>query len=278
LNPAPQSALHRPAARLNCRASRRAKRSIWKEVVAAVQDEKLSSLSIIVPAYNEEESLADVVDSCVDVGKRIAHKLEVLIVNDGSADSTGDVAEEMHRKHDCVRVITHPFNMGFGAAQKTGFVNSRHDYVTLVPADKQFDPNDLCKYLPLIKSSDVVVGYRVNRADPIHRRINTRVFRMVMKLLFGVNLRDINWVKLFRRHAIEGMDIFSDGIGIDAEVVVKARSRGCRFSEVEVGYLPRTTGVSTGDSPVNVCKTVIDLLILWCKINFTDRRRYRIRR
>jgi len=245
---------------------------------AHTSDEKLSSLSIIVPAYNEEESLARVVSDCVCVGRSIARKLEVIIVNDGSTDGTGEVAKRLMAEFPEVRVIEHGRNRGFGAAQKTGFRNARYDFVTLVPADNQFDVRELRKYLPHIAHSDMVLGYRVKRFDRLHRRINTRLFRLTLRLLFGVKLRDVNWVKLFRRRVIDGLELFSDGIGVDAEMVVKALRKGCVVAEVPVTYRPRTTGVSTGDRPKNVIRTLVDLLILYRDIYFLERRKYQVRK
>lgn len=228
----------------------------------------LGSLSIIIPAFNEEESLEEVVHASQKVGKEISKKLEIVIVNDGSRDRTGEIADRLARENPNVRVIHHPKNRGFGAAQKTGFEAAAHEFVTLVPADKQFDVRCLRKFTYLIPECDIVAGYRVKRKDKAHRRLNTKVFRMMMRLLFGVNLKDVNWVKLFRRQILDEMDITFDGIGVDAEIVVKAQRKGCRFRELWVSYLPRTTGQSTGDKPSRVMMTLIELAILWIRLNF----------
>ncbi|MEW6359418.1 MAG: glycosyltransferase family 2 protein [Planctomycetota bacterium] len=240
-----------------------------------IRDKKpttLSSLSIIIPAYNEEESIEDVVRDSLQVGADISKKFEIIIINDGSRDRTGKIADRLAEEYPNIRVIHHPHNRGFGATQQTGFANARCDYLTLVPADKQFDIRCLKKFTYLIPECDVVAGYRVKRKDRPHRKLNTKVFRMVMRLVFGVNLRDINWVKLFRREVFDSMDITFDGIGVDAEVMVKAQRRGFRFREVWVSYLPRTTGQSTGDAPMRVVKTLFELFVLWCRITFFPRR------
>ncbi|NOZ19782.1 MAG: glycosyltransferase family 2 protein [Planctomycetes bacterium] len=236
-----------------------------------IRDKKpiiLSSLSIIIPAYNEEESLEEVVRDSLKVGAEISKKLEVVVINDGSTDNTGKIADRLAAEHRNIRVIHHPHNRGFGSTQQTGFANARYEYLTLVPADKQFDVRCLKKFTYLIPECDVVAGYRVKRKDRPHRKLNTKVFRMVMRLVFGVNLRDINWVKLFRREVFDSMNITFDGIGVDAEVMVKAQRRGFRFREVWVSYLPRTTGQSTGDAPSRVIKTLIELMVLWLRLQF----------
>jgi len=224
---------------------------------------RLSGLSVIVTAYNEEGALEEVVEALRRVAPQIAEKHEILIINDGSRDRTPEIANRLSEKYPAeVRAIHHPFNLGFGGAQKSGFLHARHEWISLVPGDHQFFPEDLARFLPFTKDADIVVGYRVGRKDSRIRRLNTRVFRSVMRLLFGVTLRDINWVKLFRKKIIEGLDLEFRGIGVDAEIVVKAARRGCRFAETQVGYHPRTTGVSTGDKFLNVVVTVLELFYL----------------
>ncbi len=224
---------------------------------------KLPGLSVIVTAYNEEGALEDVVEAVRRVAPQIAEKHEILIINDGSRDRTAEIANRLGEKYPAeVRPIHHPFNLGFGGAQKTGFINSRYEWCSLVPGDHQFYPEDLSHFLPFTKTADIVVGYRVGRKDSRMRRLNTKAFRFVMRLLFGVTLRDINWVKLFRKSLVAGLDLEFRGIGVDAEVVVKAARNGCRFAETQVGYHPRTTGVSTGDKFINVVITILELIYL----------------
>ncbi|NOZ22556.1 MAG: glycosyltransferase family 2 protein [Planctomycetes bacterium] len=231
----------------------------------------LDGLSIIIPAFNEEESLQAVVKASQDVASEISRQFEIIIVNDGSRDRTGEIADRLASQSKNVRAIHHPRNRGFGAAQKTGFDSARQEFVTLVPADQQFDVRCLKKFTTLIPECDVVVGYRINRKDKAHRKLNTKIFRMVMRLMFGINLRDINWVKLFRTKILDRMEITFDGIGVDAEIIVKAKRMGCRFREVHVSYLPRTTGQSTGDRPLRVLMTLMELFILWANITFSSR-------
>jgi len=233
---------------------------------------KLAGLSVVVPAFNEEGSLERVVRAVKRVAADIAAEHEVLIVDDGSRDATPRIAARLASELEGVRVIRHPFNLGFGAGQKSGFGHARHEYVTLVPADGQFDVEELRRYLGPMAEADVVVGFRGRRKDPLRRRVNTRIFRLIMRLLFGVRLHDINWVKLFRKSILDGIEIEFKGIGVDAEVIVKAKQKGCRFAEVEVSYLPRTTGRSTGDRLLNVIITVLELLVLFYRVRIRGSR------
>ena len=230
--------------------------------------DKLEGLTVVVPAYNEEGSLERVVRETLKVCEEIAAEFEVIVINDGSRDRTRKIADGMAEENERVRVYHHPFNLGFGASQKSGFGYARYPFVTLIPADGQFPIEDLKRYVPLIEHVDCVVGYRVKRADRFLRRVSTRVFRFVMWLLFGVKLHDCNWVKLFRKSLLDGIEIESYGIGVDAEVIAKAMRRGHKFAEIEVRYVPRTSGVSTGDRPLRVLVTVIELLVLRWRLWF----------
>lgn len=232
----------------------------------AVGDDLLPNLSIVIPALNEEGSLEGVVRKAVGVAREIARESEVLIVDDGSRDRTAEIADRLAHENPGIRVIHHPFNIGYGGGQRSGFMHAKYDYLTFVPADNQFDVEDLKKFLPHMRHADAVIGIRIHRQDSNYRRLKTRIFRWVMRVLFGITLHDINWVKMFRKSALGDFDVEHRGIGIDAEVVVMAKHRGCRFAEVEVGYHPRTTGIAKGDQPINVLITILELLSLWWRL------------
>jgi len=216
-------------------------------------------ISIIVPAFNEELNLEGAVLDVLKSADALLDDLEVLIINDGSRDRTGEIAEELAERFDSVRVVHHPFNVGYGGGQRTGIANARYPWVMIVPADRQFDPRDIEKYIPYMDEADIIVGYRSGRKDTLFRKMNTVLLQLVMAALFGITLRDINWVKLMRKSILQRFQIESKNIGVDAEVVVKARHFGCRFREVHVQYLPRLAGQSKGDKLLNIAITLIEL-------------------
>ena len=220
----------------------------------------LSGLSIAVLCYNEEATLARVVYDSVLVGNQLAERCEVIIINDCSDDDSFAIAESLAQQLPEVRVIHHPSNRGFGAAQRSGFQAASLEFVTTVPGDAQFDVNDLHKLAAAIDDHDIVIGYRVARGDYLYRRVKTRVFWWALRLFFGIRFRDINWVKLYRRRALESIDLVSNNIGIETEIVHKAQHRGLRLTEVPVGYLPRQAGVAQGDRAKNVVHTIGELI------------------
>lgn len=219
----------------------------------------LASLSIVVPVYNEETTLAEVVAGCVAVAPRVAARHEIWIVDDGSQDASPRVAEECAARWPEVRVLAHDRNRGFGASQQTGIAASTGEFLVVVPSDGQFDPADLVPLAAAAPQADIVVGYRQERDDSLYRRTKTWVFGQVMQRYFGVGLRDVNWVKLYRRSVFEKLPLRAEGIGVEAEVIVKARALGLRLVEVPVGYHPRRAGVAKGDQPLRVLGTLAEL-------------------
>jgi glycosyltransferase involved in cell wall biosynthesis len=226
----------------------------------------LSSLTVAVPAYNEAGSLRDVVTQLRARLPQVAQRYEILIINDGSRDRTGEIADQLAAEDPRIRVIHHPFNIGYGGGQKSAILQSTCDYIMVVPADGQFNPDDLPRYVEAVDDFDIVVGYRrYRKSDSVRRKLNTFVFRLVMAGFFGIRLKDTNWVKLIRRRIFKGMEITSRGICIDAELMFKAKLRGSSFKEIPVDYQPRKSGISTGDRPLNVIITVLELL--WLRIS-----------
>ena len=221
---------------------------------------KLPGWSILVPAYNEEKTLEKVVRELLGILPSLADDFEILIIDDGSSDGTGKIADELAGKESRVRVVHHATNRGFGGTQSTGFRQAHMPYITLVPGDAQFPAGDLRKFAPLADEADIVLGYRVDRRDSWGRRFQTAVFRQVLRVLFGFMYRDINWVKLYRREKVAGIEIVSRKAGVDAEVLLKALRRGARVKEVQVGYLPRQAGVAASSRPTVIAATVIELI------------------
>jgi glycosyltransferase involved in cell wall biosynthesis len=204
------------------------------------------SISAFFPVLNEEGAVAKLTLELLHVLKREFETSEVIIVNDGSTDRTGQIADELKASHDgYLRVIHHERNRGYGNALKAGFEASQHDLIFFTDGDHQFDMNDLDKVLPFIEDHDIVVGYRQNRQDSRLRLFLARGYNRLIRLLFGLKLRDIDCsFKLFTRGALDQIDIESHGYFIDTEIMVKAKKLGLRIKEVGVRHLPRTSGES----------------------------------
>lgn len=207
-------------------------------------------ISAVLPAYNEEENLFAVVDGVRSAFERVTPNFEILAVNDGSKDRTGEIADALAREDPRVRALHHPVNRGYGAALRTGFAAATRGFIFYTDTDRQFDLAEFQRLLPLLPGADVVTGFRENRRDPIHRRFNAGVYKQMLGVLFGLRVRDVDCAfKIYRAEILKSLDLSSDSIFISAEALIKAAQRGCVIREVGVTHFPRIAGTQTGNSP-----------------------------
>jgi glycosyltransferase involved in cell wall biosynthesis len=213
-----------------------------------------SSLSIVLPAYNEQDNIETAVRSAAAAGRGLFADYEVVVVDDGSRDATADRLAGLEREMGGhLRPLRHPTNRGYGAALRTGFAATRGDLVFYTDSDNQFDLGQLASALPLMADCDAVLGYRQHRQDPFTRLCTSAVFNRLTCLTLGMSVRDLNCsFKLFRREAIQSLPLESDDFFIDAELVARLHRAGWRYTQMPVRHLPRTAGrssVRAGDVP-----------------------------
>jgi glycosyltransferase involved in cell wall biosynthesis len=207
--------------------------------------DRLQSISAFFPAFNEEENIRHVIDSALSVLSEIADEYEVLIVlYEGSADRTGDIVREMMRSDPHVSLILQPrAERGYGMAMRMGYENARYDNVFYSDADRQFDLSELRKVFPLIRHVDLVVGYRRSRQDPIIRIFVAKVYNLMMRIVFGLEQRDVDCAfKLCRKRIFEKITLRCRTGLSDTELLVKARLAGYDIIEVGVDHFPRIAG------------------------------------
>jgi glycosyltransferase involved in cell wall biosynthesis len=219
-----------------------------------------SSISAVLPAYNEAAVIAETVRRTLAAleGCGVADH-EVIVVDDGSNDGTGDRVRGLAAALPPARLLTHPRNLGYGAALRTGFEAARGEAVWLLDSDGQFDPGDLGLLLSGWEPGSMVAGYRARRQDPWPRRANHAAFFALVRVLTGPTLRDVNCgFKLFDREL--GVGLSSRGAMISTELALRARDRGCRVVEVAIPHHPRTSGAATGARPAVVARAFVELL------------------
>ena len=172
---------------------------------------------------------------------------EILAVNDGSRDRTGDVVRGLLPAIPELRLVEHFPNRGYGGALRAGFHTARHEWIAFLPGDNQFDPSELGLLMAEAGRADIVSGYRANRQDALIRKVNAFGWNLVVRLLFGRLCRDIDCgFKLFRRSLLDRVTITSSGAMIDTELLAGAKARGYAVVDVAVTHLPRTAGHPTG--------------------------------
>lgn len=203
-------------------------------------------MSIVIPAYNEEKNIESVVNGAVKTLNALYRDYEVLIVNDCSKDRTGEIIESLSKYNQHIRYIHHQRNMGAGMALKTCYKKALGDLIFFIPGDGQVPVEEIYKLLPHITTADIVVGHRIKRADPIYRKINARLYSMLIRLLFGLKINDIDSVKLFRKRVFEKISIDSSSSFVEAEILIKAHRNNLRIVEVPIDHYPRIGGRQTG--------------------------------
>ncbi|MCL4535243.1 MAG: glycosyltransferase family 2 protein [Bacteroidetes bacterium] len=206
------------------------------------------SISVVLPAYNEEANVARTVGMAVQVAESLNADYEVIVVDDGSRDRTAEVTQGLASQNPRVRLVQHAVNQGYGAALATGFASATKDLVFMTDSDAQFDISEVRKLLPLIEAgADMAIGYRAPRRDPLMRRLNAFGWNLLIRLLFGYVARDVDCAfKLFRRCILDDVNVESRGATFSAELLVRAKRAGYIIREVPVKHLPRVAGRATG--------------------------------
>lgn len=226
----------------------------------------LNSLSIFVPAYNEEGNLKNLIEQILEELPNVVEDYEILIINDGSKDATGKIADEYARDNNFIRVVHHPFNIGFGGAQKSGYLQSRKEYVMLIPADGQFDIKEVKKFVSLLKENTIVVGYREGSVYNFKRKVISKTYNFIVRFFFNLQVKDMQWVKLVPRKLFDNIDINSRGAFVDTEILVKAKRLNYSFVEIPTRQYHRKGGVSKAEDISTILFTIIELMRLWCQI------------
>ncbi len=207
-----------------------------------------NGISIILPALNEEGNIEAAIQDIQLYFHSREEKYEIIVINDGSTDSTGEIADRLVKENGSVRVIHHSINKGYGSALKEGFENSKYKYVFFTDSDRQFDIKGLDILLPLIKTDavEIIIGYRLKRKDPFLRRFLSWGYNSLVGYLFDLNVKDIDCAfKIFRKDIFSKIEIESKNFFVNTEVLAKAMYFGFNVLEVGVPHFPRTAGKTT---------------------------------
>ncbi|HEV3339527.1 MAG TPA: glycosyltransferase family 2 protein [Pirellulales bacterium] len=217
--------------------------------VAAARSSWPGKLSLCLPAYNEEDCIVETLDRALAVLPSLVASLEVIVVDDGSADATAQRVRNVMARDRRVRLVVHERNKGYGAAVTSGLVSATGDLVMFADSDGQFDFRDVARLLDRLPDNDFVVGYRHRRAEAFRRRLNAWAWGRLVRLVYGVRARDLDCAfKLFRREVIDRLRLTAGGACINAELMCQCQRAGFRFEEVPVEHYQRQGGRSTGSS------------------------------
>ena len=228
--------------------------------------EMMNEISFVIPAYNEAENIDSVIRACQSVTKRISERYEIIVVDDGSTDRTREIVERIAEGDQNVLLVHHPKNQGIASATRDGLAAARYEHIFYMDGDGQFDIYEIHKLLPYCMDFDFVIGYRINRHDPIHRRINAFMYNQFIRFLFHLPLQDVNCAfKLMKKKSLNSLRIHSNSAFYLAELLIRAVQSGMTIHEVSVHHYPRCFGRPSGSNIRVITGALRDLFLFLFK-------------
>jgi glycosyltransferase involved in cell wall biosynthesis len=232
-----------------------------------------AGLSIILPAHNEAANIRAAVEKGLAVGEKLASKYEVIVVDDGSRDTTAAEVEALARKHyPKVRLVKHEVNLGYGSALRSGFKHSRYGLVFFTDSDNQFDMSELEYFMPMMADHDLITGFRVYRYDTVIRCVLSWFYNRLVGVLFRLHVRDVDCAfKLMSREVVEKVSIECSNFFVNTELLAKARRWNFRIAEKGVRHYPRMAG-ETSVRPSDIPRTLKTVFRMWRRIYLPTRK------
>jgi glycosyltransferase involved in cell wall biosynthesis len=223
----------------------------------------LPGVTILLPCFNEIDNVAAAVWEARAAATAAAARHEIVIVDDGSTDGTGDAARALAARDARVRLLAHETNRGYGAALRTGIAAAAMPWILLTDADLQFDLGQLVEITPLTRDYDFVIGRRTPRRDPLYRRVYGHTWNWLVRRLLELPVRDVDCAfKLARTELLQSLELRSTGAMISPELVAASLARGARLVEVDVAHRPRLAGSQSGASPRVIVQALSELRAL----------------
>jgi glycosyltransferase involved in cell wall biosynthesis len=229
-------------------------------------------ISLFYPAFNEEANISKAVEIAGSVlGKLLSERkiedYEIIVIDDGSADRTGTIADKLAGQDQRVKVVHHKINLGYGAALWSGLQAAQYEWVFFTDADLQFSLDEIGKLLEFTNEYKAIIGYRAPRRDSLVRLINAKGWNILNRILFGLKVRDIDCAfKLLDRRLVAELPLETRGATMSAEMLIRLQRKGIRFKEVPVTHLPRTKGRATGARLSVIIRAFRELFALYGKI------------
>ena len=223
------------------------------------------SLSVFFPAYNDSGTIASLVITALNSASKLTSNYEIIVVNDGSSDSTAQILDELARIYPHLKIVTHEINRGYGGALRSGFAAASKDVVFYTDGDAQYDPSEMAVLWPALTTGvDVVNGYKISRSDPLHRIIIGRIYHHTVKILFGLHVRDVDCdFRLLRRSIFDRVHLEKNSGVICLEMMKKIQDAGFTIVEVPVHHYHRAHGQSQFFNFPRLFRTAVDVLKLW---------------
>jgi len=232
---------------------------------------EIPRITLIIPAYNEQAHILTTIGESAKIFDTLQVRYEIFVINDGSRDRTGELIEEYARSHPQVRVLHNERNRGYGYTCQRGIREARGEYIGYISADTLWDPQALGAIIRKLGQSDIITVY-TPEADTrsLLRRFISRGFTTMMNMLFGLRIRYYNGPSFHRRELVQAMTIYSEGLTIWAEILIRLIKSGHSYQELPASFAERTTGRSTALKFKNIWATVKIVAILVREVYFSS--------
>jgi glycosyltransferase involved in cell wall biosynthesis len=220
----------------------------------------LSSLSLVIPSYNDESTVGRLITDAAQLLDEICPDYEIIVINDGSKDKTGEVLQQAAKANNHIRLINHPINQGYGQTIKELYYTAQKKLVFSLPGDYQYAPKELLKMAEGLAKYDFVIGLRVKRNDPWRRKFQSSIYNFMLRVLYGLKHKDVNSIKLFKREILNHIQLQSPTAFVDAELCIRAEKSGFKIVEIPIEHLPRLSQGASGGKLSVIAQTFGDLL------------------
>ena len=232
---------------------------------------ELNSLTLFFPVYNDQNTIRRVTEKALKVCGALAETFEILIIDDGSPDKSGEIADQLAREYPEVRVVHHEHNLGYGVALRTGFANARHEWIAFTDGDDEYDVFDVAKLVRLKDFYDLIITFRYVKLYSGKRQFISWVYNWVLRHLFRTRYRDISTgLRLVRKSLIDQIELRAESPFIGAELAIKTMLRGYRVGEVGIQTFPREFGRGASTSIRNITATIRDMIKMYRHVYSRD--------
>lgn len=229
------------------------------------------NISLFFPVYKDERTVRRVAEKAITVLQDVAKEYEIVIVDDGSPDRSGEIADQLAAEHPFISVVHHPRNLGYGAAIKSGFSRVRYEWVCFTDGDDEYDVYDLYKLIALKDFYDLIITFRYVKVYAGDRQIVSWVYNVVLRALFRTSYRDISTgLRLIRKSLIDQLTCHSNSPFIGAEITIKSMLKGYRIGEVGIQTFPREFGKGASTSVPNIIATIRDMASVYRTVFSSD--------
>jgi glycosyltransferase involved in cell wall biosynthesis len=221
------------------------------------------SLTFCIPAYNDQETITRVIERSILAGKALHVPFKINVLNDGSLDRTSEILSTLKKQFPTLTIITHTKNQGYGKTIRELYFSAKTRWLFSVPGDFQIDPMEIFKLWKEKERGDIILGVRHKRQDGWIRGFISRIYHILLYVLYGVTVHDVDSVRLVRTHVLPSLGLMSVTAFVDAEMIVRATQKRLRVVEISIEHKPRLYGISRGIHWSTSIPTFLDILRLW---------------